>query len=299
MASSKGTARARAFAAVRTGGVRRAAGADRRRPGVLRTLLIASLVAIVVVVTFVLTAPATLADWALAKATHGIVRLADASGSIWNGSGRLVLVDLVTERARDERAASERGPAALAGVVIPGTVRWQVSPWPLLLGRLQARASHESMGTPVPIGGTLRRLDIGAGSLQLPSIDFGRLGSPWSTVKPTGSLAANWQPLVIENNQFKGKATLELRDIASSLTPVRPLGAYRIHVDASGATTQVRIETLQGPLRLSGGGAFTPRTGLRATVAAEAEPAERLRLQSLLGLLGRRDGTRTIIKIGA
>ncbi len=270
-----------------------------RRIGVGRTLLLVLAVTIVVVVTFVLTAPATIADWALSKSTQGIVRLADASGSIWNGQGRLVLVDLVTERARDDRAVVERGPAALAGVVIPGTVRWQVSPWPLLLGRLQARASHESRGAPVPISGTVRRLDIGAGALQLPSIDFGGLGSPWSTVKPTGSLAATWQPLAIESGRFTGKATLELRDIASSLTPVCPLGAYRIQVDASGASTQVRIETIEGPLKLSGGGMFTPRTGLRATIAAEADQSERLRLQSLLGLLGRREGTRTIIQIGA
>ena len=80
---------------------------------------------------------------------------------------------------------------------------------------------------------------------------------------------------------------------------MRPLGAYRIDVDASGDSTKVGINTIEGPLKLSGGGIFTPRTGLRATVSAEAEESERLRLQSLLGLLGRREGTRTIIKIGA
>jgi hypothetical protein len=38
---------------------------------------------------------------------------------------------------------------------------------------------------------------------------------------------------------------------------------------------------------------------LRFTAEALAEGPERVRLQSLLGLLGRRDGERTIIKIGA
>jgi general secretion pathway protein N len=80
---------------------------------------------------------------------------------------------------------------------------------------------------------------------------------------------------------------------------VRPLGAYRIEVIGSGAQAQVRMNTLSGPLRLEGSGSWDARSGLRFTAEALAEGPERVRLQSLLGLLGRRDGERTIIKIGA
>jgi len=59
------------------------------------------------------------------------------------------------------------------------------------------------------------------------------------------------------------------------------------------------MTAIDGPLRLSGDGTWTARGGLRFTAYAEADEAERLRLQSLLGLLGRREGTRTMIKIGA
>ncbi|HMS80915.1 MAG TPA: hypothetical protein PKC20_15570, partial [Burkholderiaceae bacterium] len=56
---------------------------------------------------------------------------------------------------------------------------------------------------------------------------------------------------------------------------------------------------LRGARRLGGGGTWEARSGLRFPAEATAEEPERARLQPLLGLLGRREGERTIIKIGA
>jgi general secretion pathway protein N len=245
------------------------------------------------------TAPASLVDLALERATDGRVRLADATGSIWKGQGRVVLVDVAGIANRDRQAAPPRGPVSIPGVVIPGTIRWEVSPLPLMIGRLQATASHESMAKPVAIAGSASRLQVTGGSLQLPDVNLARLGSPWTTVRPTASLAVTWQPIVLEGGRFNGQAILELRDVASALTPVRPLGAYRIDIDGTGNASVIRMTSLDGPLRLSGQGTWTPAAGLRFTAYAEADDAERLRLQSLLGLLGRKEGTRTMIKIGA
>lgn len=265
--------------------------------GPRRILLYAVLGLAVALATVLATAPATLVDWGLAQATGGRVRLADASGSIWTGQGRVVLVDIGTEAERGRRGG--RGASSLAGVVIPGTIRWQISPLPLLLGRLQANASHESMATPVTLTGNSTRLQGSGGSLQLPNVNLARLGSPWTTVRPTASLGVSWQPFVIDHGRFVGQATLELRDVASALTPVRPLGAYRITIDGTGASSSIQMSSIEGPLRLSGDGTWTPRAGLRFTAYAQADESERLRLQSLLGLLGRREGARTMIKIGA
>ena len=268
--------------------------------GLGRIALWALLALIVVIATVLVTAPASMIDWGLGRATDGRVRLADAGGSIWNGRGRIVLVDTLMLTERERRGGSAgTAPASLPGVVIPGTVRWQVSPLPLLIGRVQARASHESMPQATEIAGTFRRITVSGGALQLPDVSLARLGSPWSTVRPTTSLAVNWQPFTIENGLATGRAILDLRDVASALTPVRPLGAYRISIDGGARSTKITMSSLEGPLRLSGDGDWTPRTGLRFTAYAEADESERLRLQSLLNLLGRRDGTRTMIKIGA
>jgi general secretion pathway protein N len=276
---------------------RRRSGAAERvwSPG--RILMYALLGLAVAVGVILATAPATLVDWGLARATDGRVRLADAAGSIWNGQGRVVLVDIATEAERGARRA--RRVDSLAGVVIPGTIRWRIAPLPLLIGRLQANASHESMATPVTLTGNAARLQGTGGSLQLPSVNLARLGSPWTTIRPTASLAVRWQPFVIEQGRFIGQATLELRDVASALTPVRPLGAYRIVIDGTGASSKIQMSSIEGPLRLSGDGTWTPQAGLRFTAYAQADEAERVRLQSLLGLLGRREGARTMIRIGA
>jgi len=271
----------------------------RRTWAIGRIVLYVLLGLLVAALTMLVTAPASLLDWGLKEATRGRVRLADASGSIWSGQGRVVLVDVLTEANRDRMAPQDRGLEALAGVVIPGNIRWEISPAPLLIGRLQASASHESMARPVSISGTFTRLQATGGSLQLPDVNLARLGSPWTTVRPTASLGITWQPLAIERGQFSGRATLDLRDVASALTPVRPLGAYRVDIDGTGANSTIRMRSIEGPLRLSGEGTWAAESGLRFTAYAEADESERLRLQSLLGLLGRREGTRTMIKIGA
>lgn len=267
-----------------------------------RRLLFVAVAGVVVLAVWLMTAPATLADWALGKATAQRIRIADASGSIWQGSGRLVLVDTDTERVRRERGGGDANVdpgLALAGVPIPGTFTWKIDPWPLLLGRLQATARHDSMAQPVTLNGTADSMVIGPGAMQLPSIALDRLGSPWNAVKPVGSLAVNWQKLSVARQGFEGKVVLDLRDASSALTPVRPLGAWRLEVDARGQSADLKMVPLEGPLRLSGSGNWTARGGLRFQAEAEADESERPRLQSLLGLLGRREGNRTIIRIGA
>lgn len=294
----------------RSGRGRSAASLQRWRSGEggswWRRGLFALAIVLVVLVTWLLTAPATMADWALGKATSQRIRIADATGSIWRGKGRLVIVDVEGERVRRERAADNAGTKtnaadllALAGVPIPGTITWKIDPWPLLLGRLEATAQHDSMARPVTLNGNAQSLLIGPGAMQLPSIALDRLGSPWNAVKPVGSLAVNWQQLRVAQNGFEGKLVLDLRDASSALTTVRPLGAWRLEVDAKGPAADLRMVPLEGPLRLSGSGNWTARNGLRFQAEAEADESERLRLQSLLGLLGRREGNRTIIRIGA
>lgn len=242
-------------------------------------------------------APASMLDWGLKTATQGRVRLADASGSVWRGQGKVVLVDIVALKARERDKPDAVLP--LPGVLIPGTIRWQVQALPLLIGRVHLLARHDSMNQPLEVTGTFASPRFSGGSLQLPDVSLSRLGSPWSTVQPTASLALSWQPFEIVDGQARAQATIELKDVASALTPVRPLGAYRLDIDARQKDTTLKMSSLEGPLRLSGDGIFNPGRGLHFTAWAEVDEAERLKLQPLVRLLGRQDGTRTMIKIGA
>ncbi len=236
------------------------------------------------------TAPARYLDSLLGSGTLGRLRLAEARGTVWQGSGRLVIVD--TGVNDDDRHS-------LPGVAIPGRVSWSVKPWPLVAGMVDATVSIDGMPSPVRLQGSVGEVQVGAGSLSLPSVDLSRLGSPWNSVRPSGSLAIRWDTLVIRGGQMLGKAAFELRDASSAVTPVRPLGSYRLEIDGKGSQADLVLRTVSGPLKLSGKGQWTARTGLRLDADAVIEPAEVERLKAFLGLIGRRDGERTIIRIGA
>ena len=237
-------------------------------------------------------APAAWIDLALLELTEGRVRLADATGTVWAGRGRLVLADV---EARDRA----QGSASVPGVVVPGAFRWELSPWPLVVGLLDARIEHDSMRRPALVTGRADELRISPGTLSLPAVDLDRLGSPWNTIRPTGALTVAWENVTLRGGRFDGRATIELAEAASALTPVRPLGSYRIEIVGSGAQARVGMTTLTGPLRLQGQGTWDAGSGLRFTAEARADEPEQDRLQTLLGLLGVRDGDRTIIRIGA
>ncbi|MEZ5649019.1 MAG: type II secretion system protein N [Burkholderiaceae bacterium] len=256
----------------------------------MRIVLAVVAVLIGALVALVGFAPASLADYGLRRATQGRLALAETEGTIWHGSARLVLVDI-----------NDRSPEqlTLAGVAIPGRMRWQVRILPLMVGALRANVRLDGMSEDIAIDGSVGELRVGRGMLSLPSVDLGRLGSPWNTVRPSGALAVRWEGLTLRPGVFDGRANIELRDMASALTPVRPLGSYRIGVAGEGGSARLDIQTLQGPLNLEGDGVWTQARGVQFTAQASADPEQRDRLQNLLGLLGRRQGDKTLIKIGA
>ncbi|MFP5460795.1 MAG: type II secretion system protein N [Gammaproteobacteria bacterium] len=264
-----------------------AAGMRRRGLGRWLALALAALLpALLVAAVF---APASWADRAIDRASLGRVRLADAEGTVWRGQGRLVIAD--------PSAASGEGPV-VEGFALPGTVDWQLSVLPLMLGIIDASLSIGSMPEPVSIGGHPAEVRIGAGSLDLPSVELSRLGSPWNTIRPSAALSLRWDSLTIRQGVLDGRVSIELRDAASAMTPVRPLGSYRIDVTGTGQDVSLGLRTLSGPLKLEGSGQWARRAGLNFTASASAEGAEKSRLQSLLALIGRREGDRTIIRIG-
>ena len=239
-------------------------------------------------------APASLADAALRLASSGRLALAETSGTVWRGSGRIVLIDV----ARTRQQGGGAGPDVLAGVAVPGRIDWQLRALPLLVGVVDAAFRLEGMAAPVRLAGNLGEVRIGAGGFSLPSVELGRLGSPWNTFRPVAALALRWEGMVFRGGGFEGRATIELRDLASALSPVRPLGSYRIEVVGSGASTTVTMATISGPLQLVGDGSWNARAGLSFRGLARSDPSEEARIKSFLNLVGKREGDATVITIG-
>ena len=261
-----------------------------------RTLIFCALAAalfLVALSVFLWAAPASWADALASQATSGRVRLAESQGKLWAGSAKIVLVD-----PGSISNAAVGGATGLAGVVIPGRCRWDLAAWPLLIGNIRLQLQFENMVSPVFVTGDRAKLTGSAGALDLPAVRLDRLGSPWNTIQPNAALSVKWDAFILERGQFVGKAALTVSQVGSALTSVNPLGSYRIDLDSTPQKAALAIVTLSGPLQLDGQGEWTARTGVRFTAYAQAQ-AEQVKLQPLLGLLGKREGDRTVIRLGA
>lgn len=237
-------------------------------------------------------APARWLAAGIAAASDGRVQLEAAQGTIWRGSGALVLTGGAGSRDR---------------MGLPGRVHWRLRPiWPGLAVQLRPDCCAEApLHARLQLGwsqGAAADIYIDSHRSQWPASLLQGLGAPWNTIQldgdlglQLGNLHLRWQR-ASGRVQITGTAEASLRHAASRLSTVRPLGSYRLIIrgpEAGGEPT-AELHTDSGPLMLSGQGQW--RSGrLRFTGHASAEPDYRPALSNLLSLLGRHDGERVIL----
>lgn len=227
----------------------------------------------------VATLPASVVAPRVAAATKGQATLVDASGTVWNGSARVAI-------------------AARGAAFTLDEVRWEFLPSRLLAGRA-AFAVTARLGTlkgeaevarsPLAWRADGVRVQGDAGAIPA----FLPLAAAW---QPAGELALAAESITWDGNAASGTATLEWRDAALALTPVRPLGTWRAEARAEGATAKVTLATVKGPLRLSGDGTLAIPGRLAFTGEARSEAGRERDLEAALALLGPRrpDGAHAI-----
>jgi len=213
--------------------------------------------------------------------------LGDAQGTIWNGSAFV------------GGAPSGSDPVT---PLLPGRFSWDLSPL-VLLGRVHAQVSNpDALSQPVTITGTWWRWLVGAGKVVLPAERLAGLGAPLNTIRPSGTMELSWTPLQLARRgravDLQGTMVLEMADIASRLSPVKPLGSYRVKLDWSGRQAQMALSTIKGPMLLSGNGRLI-NGRLQFSGKAEAAEGQEERLANLLNLLGqrRREGGKDVIAL--
>ena len=84
--------------------------------------------------------------------------------------------------------------------------------------------------------------------------------------------------------------------MATSLSTLKPMGSYRLNWQG-GSVPTLSLSTLEGSLQLSGQGRWTEGR-LHFNGEASAAPERADALANLLNIIGRRDGARSIIKVG-
>ena len=219
-------------------------------------------------------APATQWDNWLQAASAERLSLLEASGSLWHGRGLVSIRDTTT------------------GIRQPITpVTWGWRPLDLFRGQI---AWNFSVAGLQPFSLSVSPSGVAASnvSIQLPMHEvmeqipnaLARSGWRGDLNLTADRWHCNWQ------NNCDGHADLFWRGAAADLFPNRNFGDYRFVLDASGDSTDLKIETLSGEVRLDGKGRFS-KNGLNLQGSVEGDPAFVGRMPDVAGRWVRRSGT--------
>ena len=80
---------------------------------------------------------------------------------------------------------------------------------------------------------------------------------------------------------------MDLPDMASALSPIKPIGAYRLQFDWFGRDATLDLQSLSGPLLIEGRGRIVDGR-LKFSGQAWAQTGHEAQLRAVLGLLGQR-----------
>jgi general secretion pathway protein N len=221
------------------------------------------------------------------KQTAGRLTLGDAHGTLWRGSAFI------------GGAPSASDPIT---PLLPGRFSWRLSPM-VLLGSVDAELENsEALSEPISVKGNWRQWQVSQGAIILPAGRLAALGAPLNTVQPSGQMRLSWEPLQLTQQNGKaamvGMMNLEINDLASRLSPIKPLGSYDLAFDWRGTLASMTLKTVKGPMLLSGAGTLS-NGRLQFSGTAQAEAGQEQRLANFLNLLGqsRRVGDTDIITL--
>ena len=244
---------------------------------------------LVMLVTVIATLPAAWLAPVIEQQTGGRLSLGDAAGTVWRGSAFLGAFS----------ANDQQMPIA---PMLPGRFHWRLSP-AVLLGRVDLHIENsDALSQSVNLRGGLSRWQLTPSALMLSADRLTPLGAPLNTIQPSGRMRLSWEVLTLSRSPdgltIDGAMQLDMTEIASALSPVKPLGAYQLQVDWRGVRAQLKLKTLSGPLQLQGSGLLI-NGRLQFSGQAWAQEGQEQRLAILLNLLGQRRqvGNRNIIAL--
>jgi general secretion pathway protein N len=235
---------------------------------------IAAVLAVILITAIAFAPAAWLGDLLQSRSP---VRLVNAAGTIWAGSAMVAVSDGQQSR------------------LVPGRVFWRIL-WPeLLSGRVALSVRHPvAADPPLTIAFDGHALRLQAGEARVPAALLSVLGAPFNTVRPGGTLQVRWDALTIGRDAFEGGVQVDWQDAQSALSPVAPLGNFRLTALGRGASGEAKLTTLKGPLLIEGAGSLE-HGRMRFALTAGAQPEMQASLNGLIAILGRKTGDRAVL----
>jgi general secretion pathway protein N len=245
----------------------------------MRLPAIAALGIAAYLVFVVATTPASFVAARVSAALPGRVTFTDTHGTLWAGSARAQVI-------------------AYGGPVFLDRLHWRLRPSRLAAGRLafDVQAAAHGLDAQLQVargfsGWELRDVSARAEAAIITAI------APWiATWRPEGTLVIASPAMSWDEREARGQLSLEWRNAVLSLSEVRPLGSFRLEARAEGGPARLAVSTLDGALKVSGAGTFTPPSRLAFSGEARAEGDQAKALEPLLDLIGprRADGARAL-----
>lgn len=221
----------------------------------------------VYILALIAMAPATWIDVGLQRASDGRLRLAEARGTLWSGSGQIEI--------RDSNGQAGVGKS----------LAWRVMPESLLRGQLVCEIGLEQATARFPVTISLSRIELVNADINLPAAVLG-LGVPrLAPLGLTGDVLIHVASLSIGRGSMEGNAILRWRAAGSTLTPVSPLGDYEVRFHGEGMTVRALLRTLSGPLWLDGKASWTHGGSPTFLAMARVLPERKQQLEPLLRLI--------------
>ncbi len=220
-------------------------------------------------------APATLIDARLQRASEGRLRLAEAQGTLWSGSGQLEIRD----------AGRRNG--------IAKSIAWRVLPATLLRGHLVCEIELDRAARHFPVTLSLSRVRLVNADINVPAAALGLALPKLAPLGLSGEMWIHVADVSAGRGDVRGEVTLQWRAAGSAHSPVSPLGDYELRVAGEGPAVRATLHTLQGPLQLDGQGSWANGRTPVFIATARVPPEFRQRLAPFLRLFAveRGDGS--------
>ena len=232
---------------------------------------VATLALVLYVGFLVASAPASLLSWALSLATNGVLVLERPQGGAWQGNADALAV---TDRSRRVHRYER--------------LRWDFLGSRLFRGEIAARVQIEdpNLRGAGKVALTLHRVRLSEAAFESPAASLIGYFPALALGKLSGTLSLNTAEFVLGRDDVAGEATIAWRNAGSALTNVSPLGEYVARVTGAAKRAEIRVDTIEGVLRIEGRGKWSLKEGLLFDGTARAAPQHQADLAELLKLLG-------------
>ena len=229
-----------------------------------------ALFAIAFIITLIVAAPATLLARLVEGSSNGQFALANASGTVWQGSATPV----IRQRSGNFLALEK--------------LHWDIALLPLFTGKIITRMRWDNVEQGLPMVATvsLDQIELRNAVIPLQAVILGELSPMLQPVQLSGKIQIKSDQFTFSKSGINGNAIADWTNAGSVLSSVNPLGSYRINLAGAGGQLDVTLMTTSGVLLLEGKGNFTRNQGLKFQATARATADSKGSLDELLRNFG-------------